>query len=1190
MFFIAPYVIDWNDYKASLVRVIEKQTGRSARVDGDIRITFLPIPTIHVEDVSLGNLPHATEPTMVTFSLLSARLALGSLLRGTIEAHALQLEEPVIHLQRFPDGSDNWTFTPHPTLSDQGIQDPESGKDDGSAGDTVAPARDIDHPDTDHPDTDHPDTASPALDPMIPLAISDIHIRDGRIFYHDPAGGVFALKDIDVDMAAHSIRGPFTGDATWSIHTVPVALNFEVDAVTLDQPFAIDLTMGLPDAGGQAQLRGSVDLSGSRSTGPQAPAYLKFSGRTELTGPSLSSTVTTLMVVSGFSGQNRPAFTPYADHMYEITGDLAVDGDDLTLNDMMIRFADFRASGGVNARLGDAPEIDLAVAFGRLDLDSFLEMISLPDDPVEVSATRDNQQTQSGGGDAVDDKVVDDGVIVRANLISPAVLYRGKPIRDVVADVVFSGRLVRLGGLQAHFPGGGRFDLSGALDVSATPATLEGDIAFRSDNLRPDLQWLGLDVDAIPGDRLRNFSIEAHLKGDRENLEFSDINFRFDQSKGRAAAVIAAGERPGLGLSFNIDGIDMDAYRSQKSHDKKPAVGDRLSGSGLSGDGLPGSGLSLSGNWLDVGFDANMRGRIGSIRLGGFPARELSLDVSFDRESLTFREVSFDDFAGLKTVINGRIDGSDLLPKLNLSLNAISTDFGDSFKRLGGMPSSLMQRLGAVTVNADLAGGVNELRYDGTIQAGGGQLALDGVVRSLILSPKIEASLKAHFPSFVESAGLLFPGYRPAGGDLGSLRVAGQLAGDFETLNFSKVKAQLGSVALRGQGSLDLTQDTPHMRAEIDADEIILDPFFPDSPATRRQGSLDSPSPLLIKTGTGGAARNTGSRWSRTPYNFSALRDLRMDIVLSGQSLGYGSYHVASPKVNVTSDGRLFRLAPVSGSLFGGAIGLEVDLAVDSVPHIQAMLSWQGADIGTALKHFGHADSATGALDLTLDLSGKGENTAALISSLKGQAQTIIRDPVLRGVDLAAIGQRLNDSRGVTGLLDVLRAASAGGHTSFETIEGNFVINNGVITGQPIELISDAGTGIIRSNVHLPRYVLDIDGQFSLASPANAPPLAAKMRGPLDRPTYQFVTKGIEEYLLKRGVDSLLDQFLPGFSGQPKSQSEPVKGGATGQPPPPQGASAPPSEENEPALPPAGRPSLPDIKDELLNVLDQLLP
>ena len=1103
-------------------------------VAGDIGITFLPVPRVHVADVSLGDVPQAAETDpktpMMAFKLLSVQLALGPLFSGEIEAHSLHLEEPVIHLRRFADGSNNWTMlpdrSPDPASPDGGMSDHQAVQGQES---------DVEPPSTE----------------MIPLALSDIHIEGGRLFYHDAVGGVLTLQDIDLDMTVQSMRGPFSGDATWDMNSVPLALDFAVDAVTFDQPFAIDLALRLTDADGQARLRGDYEFAdGGR---------WKFSGRAGVSGSSLSKTLAAVATALDPSFSDRPVVTDIAAHKYQLEGDLVVDGDDLTVNDMTIRFADLQASGGMNATLGDAVDIDLAVAFGRLDLDSMLEMVTPSAEPVGAGVSGADQEKQAGRA-----------VTVRANLVSPAVLYRGKPIRDVVADMVFSNHSVRLKGLRAHSPGGGRAELSGALDLTVTPPVLRGNIAFQSDNLRPDLQWLGMDIDAIPGDRLRNFIIEARLKGDTKNLEFTDIDFNFDQSKGKAAAVIAVGERPGLGMSFNIDGIDVDAYRPKKTKDNQ----------GMTGDGWGGD--LLSKNWLDIGFDANLRGRLGSLRFGGMPVRELSLDLSFDHQSLVFKKVSFDDWSGIKADISGRIDGSGVLPKLDLSVTAASADIAGSLKRLGGTPSPLTQRLGAVTVNADLAGGLNEVRYEGMVDAGGGQLTLDGVVKSLMISPQIDADLEGRFPSFAATAGILFPGYRPAGDDLGPLVVTSRLAGDFQTLDFSPIKAQLGAINLQAEGALDLTQEMPHLRATINTGEVVLDPFLPVSPTTKRHGYRDPPSPFLIKTGT--AARNIARHWSRAPYDLSVLQNLSMDVALSGQSLRYGSYHITSPRVNVTGDGDLFRLAPVSGSLFGGTIGLEAALNVTSVPDIQMMLNWRGVDVGMALKHFGHPDRAQGALDLTLDVSGTGESPAALISSLEGRSQIIIQDPVLRGFNLAAIGQRLNDAQGVRGILDILGAASAGGQTDFETIESNFVINNGVISEEQIELVSDAGTGAVKALIDLPRYVLDVHTRFSLASPANAPPLVVMLQGPIDRPTYKWVTKGIEEYLVTRGVRSLLDEFLPGISGPSESKRGPET--PPGKPP----VASPSGAGDQPGLPPAGTSPLPDIKDELRNMLEQLLP
>lgn len=101
---------DANDYKADLVALVEKQTGRDFSIEGDIRLAPSLIPTLVLEEVALGNPAWADKPLMLSAVRIEVQIALLPLLKREIALRRILLRQPVVNLEIGPDGKGNWQF------------------------------------------------------------------------------------------------------------------------------------------------------------------------------------------------------------------------------------------------------------------------------------------------------------------------------------------------------------------------------------------------------------------------------------------------------------------------------------------------------------------------------------------------------------------------------------------------------------------------------------------------------------------------------------------------------------------------------------------------------------------------------------------------------------------------------------------------------------------------------------------------------------------------------------------------------------------------------------------------------------------------------------------------------------------------------------------------------------------------
>ncbi|WP_069471078.1 AsmA family protein [Candidatus Marithrix sp. Canyon 246] len=102
-------VVNPNDYKTQISQLVEKQTGRSLTIDGDISLTFFPWLGLKLATVKLGNAPGFD--TTVEFASLNeahVRVKLLPLFSKQLEVDTIFVDGMKVRLTRKQDGHTNW--------------------------------------------------------------------------------------------------------------------------------------------------------------------------------------------------------------------------------------------------------------------------------------------------------------------------------------------------------------------------------------------------------------------------------------------------------------------------------------------------------------------------------------------------------------------------------------------------------------------------------------------------------------------------------------------------------------------------------------------------------------------------------------------------------------------------------------------------------------------------------------------------------------------------------------------------------------------------------------------------------------------------------------------------------------------------------------------------------------------------
>ena len=172
--------LDTEALKPRITAAVEDATGRRLTIAGPIRIGYVPIPRIVVDDVAFANMSGGSRQEMARIRQVELQLGVLPLLAGRLELRALRLSDPDILLETDAQGRSNWVIAlPRPASAAP------------VAGAPAAPPR------------AEPGTSAMRVD------IGEILITGGRITWNDGASGVArALSVATLEVLPSGPSGP----------------------------------------------------------------------------------------------------------------------------------------------------------------------------------------------------------------------------------------------------------------------------------------------------------------------------------------------------------------------------------------------------------------------------------------------------------------------------------------------------------------------------------------------------------------------------------------------------------------------------------------------------------------------------------------------------------------------------------------------------------------------------------------------------------------------------------------------------------------------------------------------------------------------------------------------------------------------------------------------------------------------
>jgi AsmA protein len=373
-------------------------------------------------------------------------------------------------------------------------------------------------------------------------------------------------------------------------------------------------------------------------------------------------------------------------------------------------------------------------------------------------------------------------------------------------------------------------------------------------------------------------------------------------------------------------------------------------------------------------------------------------------------------------------------------------------------------------------------------------------------------------------------------------------------ITFSNSRFALEHARGQGQAVVSLGAPRPHVRAALALDYLDLNPFLASNAKGAKADRQSSPGAAAQpKSGTSAQGqadwftktRESADATSAAPAPASSSTPASFD---ADVNLNVRKTRVFHLELGPSSLGLAFRDGILNATLGGmdlydgHATGKLVFDASKEVPAFNGDFLLDGIQIKSLLSDAAQVSLLEGRTKLALQLSGAGDNSEEVKSSLAGQGSIAVSDGAIEGINLT----EMIDQIGAGEIPELRQGPDA--KTAFTDLGGSFTIKDGIAetsnltVTSPLVKVTAAGTvNLIESRMNFlanPEIVAGPEGQRGANDLAGLS-VPVRIEGPLDRPTITPEVKQLFADPEKAGktVNQIGKAIQKKFKGKPVGEA-----------------------------------------------------
>ncbi len=620
----------------------------------------------------------------------------------------------------------------------------------------------------------------------------------------------------------------------------------------------------------------------------------------------------------------------------------------------------------------------------------------------------------------------------------------------------------------------------------------------------------------------RNGTFNLKIEGDKGTTKIHEGAIKLDDHEFNLSGAYTPQTKSGRPLAvidFSTAILDIDVLSK-----KMPAAKDQ-----------PGD-LESSLRSAAMPFDMDLNLNAKKLKYQAQTLENIGVKAKFRDNAVSVSGLTLKNFAKSDITASGGIDNIRGLGGITLNLSVDTADVQALAKALKVDASGLPKDMGKASIKAKLTGSAEAMDMTANIAAMNGELITQGKVKTPLQTPSVSGMTVQLKHGNMAEALQKFSGAAEQDPNFKKpMDVYAQISQDGLVYKLEGLKGNLAGFTVQGDAKIDLSASKPYLSGDLKFGKVVL----------------------ASSVTTGNAAqKSTAERWSKDTIDTAGLHAINADINLSASSITYGPWPLEAPRMKLALKDGVMEVTEMQAGLFEGQIAISSTVKSVDQPrqpiHIAAKSSLSDVSVARLVKALAGSQmiDASGKVSTELEVTTSGTSPAALVYDLGGQGTVTGSDIVLNGVDVTRFAEALSDeSKPGDSLLGLWKGTTKGGKTAFDTLDGNYIIREGIVTIQKLDLDGPEANIATTGTVNLPKWTLSTKHKITVKPqgdiPADVPPFEMAFSGPLDNPAQTFGQGVLQDYL-SRKVNRKFEKLLTDKLGLPGEEKK--KPGKKGQP------------------------------------------
>ncbi len=963
----------------------------------------------------------------------------------------------------------------------------------------------------------------PAKSQAFDVSFDTIRVYGGQVTYVTPdQAAPLKLDNIDLVANAKSLNGPF--DVSGSMMNEERKLGFEAKTGEIDTALmstSLSLRADLDGLG--LQFAGVV-------AGGDAP---EIQGETSVIIDSLADLA---------KSQSKGGAGGLPNAGLSLKGLLTATPEKAALKDAEIKLGDTSLVGAVEASMNPITVKAKFTGKDVLNADKWMKPSS--------SSSAGGAVDPAGLG-AVLPKTLEIPVLgtVNVELSLPGVTVDGHVYRNVSAVLTNTEKSFAVQLSADNLPGQGRVEAQGALSYAEKSVSQKTNTAIYSDpvaafNVKGQAQkiteTLGMfmdvrDLPIVKDARVGIFDLKGSLKPSGLYLSKGTINLD-------DLAVSASGSWTGqkeskrslLKATVVADSLNLDTFLN--GSDKGQSTSDPLEG--IKALALP--------------FDADVDVTLNKTTIKGQAVEGARAALTIKPNTLQIQNVGFRNLAGSSFKLSGSVGDLQSLSGLDMT-GALNSPDPRKLAEIFSVDSSAWPAA-LKSVNADVhaTGDLKNMDVDASVKAMDASVNVKGKVAEPLNNLKVSnLMLKVNHPNAMKAIKSLAPD-APSYVSLNKpLSFTSKVEMDGTVTRLNDISADVAGASVAGNLAYDAGQSVPVLAGALKIGDLVL-----------KSGSTSS---------AGQSSGGASGKWSSEKIDTAFLHNFQVNLNIDANSILYETWDMKNPGIKIVLQNGKLDLSGIKAGLYDGDLLANASIASSSKG---GPVSFTSAGVikdinmgALALALSGTQRIQTsGTVSLEYDVSGQGASQKAIIETLNGSSKLNGSNVIMKGFDLAGLAEALMASnKPLPRIQQILKSSTSGGETAFDTVNGSYLIQSGVVNISSMTMDGPSATIASKGNASLPRWYMDTTHTITLKNAPDVQPFDVVIKGSLSNPGNTFGS-GLFDTFVRQRLQQKAVEKLPDLLGDDVS-SKLQKFGIL--PPTQQQQQPAPANDNTPATEPA---------------------